>query len=130
MCRGIPIAYVSDQTGPVSCQTRPMSGQTRHTQFFKPFGPSQRWTIKPGTTLIRSSNGKIFTVRYVKSNGRSRRLNGRLGVTKGLTGKGLGFDASAYGVLPVFDLYANGYRMVNLDTLNQLTIEGSTYRVV
>lgn len=36
--------------------------------------------------------GKFFTVTFIKKDGTIRKMNARLGVTKGLTGKGMAYN--------------------------------------
>lgn len=86
-------------------------------------------TVNQAERLIRSTNGTIFTATFVKRNGKTRRLNGRTGVTKGLTGKGLTYDPSNYGILPVFDLYEGQYKALRFDALTSLTVNGRTFKV-
>jgi hypothetical protein len=45
-------------------------------------------TLEHATKLIKSTNGAIFGVSFVKANGETRDMAARLGVRKGLTGKG------------------------------------------
>lgn len=71
--------------------------------------------------------GKIFSVRYVKKDGTSRFMKCRTGVTKKLKGGQLAFDPTAKGLKVVFDLVANDYRMINVNTVYELTIGGKTY---
>jgi hypothetical protein len=77
--------------------------------------------------ILRSSKGKIFTVEFVKKNGRLRRMNCRLGVTYCCNGKGLKYDPLARGLLPVYDMQAKGYRMVSLDTIKSIKLNGKEY---
>ena len=59
------------------------------------------------------SDGKIFTVEFVKKDGTVRKMNARLGVKKHLKGGSLAFDPSERNLLPVFDMQKEGYRMIN-----------------
>lgn len=79
--------------------------------------------------LIENSKGKMFSVVFIKKNGEKRLLNGRVGVTKGLTGKGMAYDARSKGLLPVYDMQAKGYRMVTVSTIQGLKINKEQYIV-
>lgn len=81
------------------------------------------------TRLIKETRGKIFTVHFVKKNGELRKMNCRTGVSKYVTGKGLSFDPSERGLLPVYDVQAKGYRMINLSALRGLTMSKIDYVV-
>jgi len=86
-----------------------------------------------GTTkaveLIKQTNGRIFTVHFVKKNGEHRRMNCRLGVKKYLTGEGMRYNAQERGLLPVYDIQAKGYRMINLKSLIGLTVAQNSYLI-
>lgn len=64
---------------------------------------------------ILNSNGKIFTVVFLKKDGSLRELNGRLGVTKHLKGGSSTLDPDKY--ITVYDLRSKGYRAVNRETI-------------
>ena len=80
--------------------------------------------------LIRSTKGKIFTVSFVKKDGTLRKMNCRLGVTKHLKGGELAFDPKEYDLIPVFDLQKNAYRMINVDTLVEVSVNGESFEVL
>jgi hypothetical protein len=84
-----------------------------------------------------TNNGQIFTVEFIKrSNNEIRKMNCRRGVAKGVKGVGLKFDPSEKNLLTVYDMQAinNGadekgaFRMVNLDSLISLRMNGSVYK--
>ena len=79
--------------------------------------------------LINKTKGKIFTAEFRKKDNTTRVMNCRLGVTKGLTGTGMAYNPSIKGLKPVFDMQANDYRMINLDTISKLKIGGETFIV-
>ena len=85
------------------------------------------------TDLIKGSKGKFIAVRFVKKNGEVRDLNGRMGVHKSkyapLTGQGLAYNPDDYGLVGIFDAQKKAYRMVNINTLSQLTVDGETFNV-
>ena len=85
------------------------------------------------TDLIKGSKGKFIAVRFVKKNGEVRDLNGRMGVHKSkyapLTGQGLAYNPDDYGLVGIFAAQKKAYRMVNINTLSQLTVDGESYDV-
>lgn len=82
--------------------------------------------IKKITELVEN---KIFTAQFVKKDGTIRRINCRLGVKKHLKGGEIAYNPSERGYLTVYDVQNKGYRMLNLNTLLSLTIDGITYEV-
>lgn len=82
------------------------------------------------TDLIKSlAEGSIFSCKFTKKNGEVRDMVCRLGVKKGTNGKGLNFSPLEKGLLPVYDMKSQGFRMINLDTLTELRIKGQVYRI-
>lgn len=79
--------------------------------------------------LLKKSEGKIFTVTFTKKDGTTRVLNGRLGVQKYISGVGLSYDPAKFNLLPVFDLQKDAYRMVNLKSIQQLSVGRERYTV-
>jgi hypothetical protein len=78
--------------------------------------------------LIKDTVGsKIFSVTFTKKDGSERKMVCRLGVTKHLQGGELGYDAEAKNYLIVYDMKAEGYRTINVNTLIDFTFEGVTY---
>tara|TARA_R110001592_G_scaffold338422_2_gene625460 strand:+ start:596 stop:874 length:279 start_codon:yes stop_codon:yes gene_type:complete len=79
--------------------------------------------------LIKSSQGKFINVKFTKKNGEDRSLTGRTGVHKYTTGEGLKYNPDDYGLVTIYDNQKKNYRMVNLNTLRELTIQGTTHEV-
>jgi len=69
---------------------------------------------------ILNSNGKIFTVEFLKKDGSIRSLNGRLGVTKHLKGGVSTLNPNKY--ITVYDLQSKAYRAINKATI--LSVKG------
>jgi len=69
-------------------------------------------------------NGKIFSVTFVKKDGTIREMNCRKGVKKYLSGGELHYKPSEYGLLPVFDMKSQGYRMINFQTIKEIRFHG------
>jgi len=85
------------------------------------------------TDMLKGSNGKFVTVKFTKKDGTERVMNGRTGVHSAknapLTGAGMAYKPADYGLMGIFDAQIQQYRMVNLNTLNELTVGGQTYEV-
>jgi hypothetical protein len=73
---------------------------------------------------------KIFTVTFIKKDGTQRKMNARLGVTKHLRGGTLPYDPKSKALLPVFDMQANEYRMVNTQTIISAKIDNEEFEVI
>ena len=79
---------------------------------------------------IKDTKGAFFTVTFVKrTDGTTRTMNARFGVKKYLKGGELPYDPIAKGLLPVFDMQKNAYRMINTDTLIGAKIGNEQYIV-
>ena len=73
-------------------------------------------------SLIEKSNGKMITVTFVKKNGDTRVLNGRLGVTKYLKGTKINTSPAEY--ITIFDVKNNGYRSINRENILGVRCDG------
>ena len=75
------------------------------------------------------SPNQFFSVTFIKrTTGEVRKMNCRLGVTPKTKAKKPGFRYSPgeRGLLPVYDIQRQGYRMINLDQIIELRINGKT----
>ena len=86
--------------------------------------------------LIKNSDGKVFGVKFTKKDGSLREMCARLKVKKNIKGVGMRFDPKELGYVTAFDMNADDksggtgdYRLININTLRELTISGQTYRV-
>ena len=83
--------------------------------------------------MMENSNGRIFNVRFIKKDGSERSMTCRTGVSAYVTGEGLKYDPRSRGLLPVFDMQirqgAKSYRMVNLNSVIGLKINGQEFQV-
>lgn len=77
--------------------------------------------------FLRQSEGRIFNVKFIKKDGSLRSMNARLGVKKYLKGTGMRYNALSRGLLPVFDMTKQSYRMINLNTVQSITLDGKEY---
>ena len=73
---------------------------------------------------IQTAESTIFSVEFIKKDGTVRNMVARLNVKKGVNGNGMSYDPIAKGLLPVWDLKANNFRMINLKTVTKLQIKG------
>ena len=71
----------------------------------------------------------IFHVVFLKKNGEIRRMSCMLGVKKHLKGGKLKFKPLERGYLVVLDTKKKGYRMINLNTISNITSKGVEYYV-
>jgi hypothetical protein len=78
--------------------------------------------------VIELLGDKIFTVTFIKKDGSVRVLNGRRGVKKHLKGGELAYDPIEKGLIPVWDLKTEGYRMINSQTVTEIKSEKQLYK--
>jgi hypothetical protein len=78
---------------------------------------------------IYKTNGKIFSAVFIKKNGERRTIVGRRGVSKYVTGKGLGFNPGARNLIGIFDMHKKAYRFINIETLKEIKVNGKSYKV-
>ena len=86
--------------------------------------------------LIKNSDGKVFGVKFTKKDGSLREMSARLKVKKNIKGVGMRFDPKELGYVTAFDMNADDkrgrkgdYRLININTLRELTVSGQTYCV-
>ncbi len=79
--------------------------------------------------LLTQSEGRIFSAKFIKKDNTVRNMVGRLHVKKGVTGEGMKFDPFEKGLLGVFDMQKNAFRMVNINTLIGVKLDGNEYAV-
>lgn len=92
-----------------------------------PAEPSGEIDVETAKELIFNTKGKFFTVTFIKKDGSERVMNARLGVKKYLRGGELKFNPAEMGLIPVYDMGAKGYRMVNTNTIKNLKIGKNEY---
>lgn len=66
---------------------------------------------------ILATNGKFFSVSFIKKDGTTRKMTARLGVKKNIKGIGMKYDPSEKNLIVVFDVHKKAYRMINLSTI-------------
>lgn len=80
--------------------------------------------------LLLASAGRVFTVTYVKrTDGETRVMNARLGVSKELKGKKRNYSPALKGLISVFDMQKKAYRSIDANTIFDLKIDGKHYEV-
>lgn len=63
------------------------------------------------------TTGKLFSVTFVKQDGKVRSMVARLGVTSYLTGEGARYDAATRNNVVVFSMKDGAYRTICIDRL-------------
>lgn len=71
----------------------------------------------------------FFSVTFIKKDNSIRVLNGLTGVKKHLKGGKLPYDPIAKGLIPVFDVQSEGYRMVNSQTVLEIKSDKKIYTI-
>jgi hypothetical protein len=94
-----------------------------------PSTPPGNISLEDAKNLIKDTKGKFFTVTFIKKDGTERVMNARLGVKVYLKGGTLAYDAESKGLLPVYDMKAKDYRMINLNTITNIKIGNNTYSI-
>jgi len=80
--------------------------------------------------VIRSTKGRIFHVRFIKrTTGEVRDMVCRLGVRKGVTGKGMSYDPAEKGLITVYDMQKKGFRMIPIEGIRVIKFAGQIYQV-
>ena len=81
-------------------------------------------TAKLFYLALRETNGRIFRAVFVKKDGTERTMVGRTRVHKGVNGTGMSYDPESRGLMPVFDMQKDAWRMVNTNTMTSLKCGG------
>ena len=86
-------------------------------------------TEKQAVAKIFATGGRIFSALFTKKDGTLRDMTCRLHVSKYVNGTGRSFDPADYDLIGVFDMQNDGHRMINVKTLETLTISGEKFAV-
>ena len=78
---------------------------------------------------IYKTKGKIFSAVFTKKNGEKRKMVCRQGVAKYVKGVGLKFKPEEKNLIGVFDMHKKAYRFINTTTLEQIKVQGKTYKI-
>ena len=76
------------------------------------------------TDLLKNNKGRFVTTVHIKQDGTVRTINGRFGVTKGVTGNGMNHDPAEKGQNVIAEITAER------DRLGRFTGVGYRYRTV
>jgi hypothetical protein len=76
------------------------------------------------TSKIQATKGKFFSVSFVKKDGTTRNMTARIGVVKGVNGKGMKYIPSDRGLITVYAMDKLEFRMVSLDTVVSFKCQG------
>lgn len=88
-------------------------------------------TIQEAVEFITGTNGKIFSVEFIKrSTGELRLMLCRTGVKSHLKGGELKYDAVEKGLVTVFDMSKNAYRAINISGIQRIKVAGEWEAVV
>ena len=87
-------------------------------------------TKKEAFTILENSSGRIFSARFIKKDGTIRDVTARIDVKKGVKGEGLAFNPKEKNLLGVYDMQKNGFRFVNINTLQQIKLNKETFKII
>ena len=90
------------------------------------FGPQHRIEIL--NQLVAETKGRIFSATFIKKDGTTRDITARLGVKKNQHG-GINTLDNYSQYVTVFDMHADGYRAINLETLKRISCGNKTYTI-
>tara|TARA_Y100000310_G_scaffold192298_1_gene192256 strand:+ start:179 stop:436 length:258 start_codon:yes stop_codon:yes gene_type:complete len=76
-----------------------------------------------------AGDGKIASAEFIKKDGSLRKMVFRTKVTKGVTGEGMKYNPSDYGLRAVYDMQKRDFRMINLNTIQTITAHGKVHYV-
>lgn len=76
-------------------------------------------------SIIEATNGKIFSVVFIKKDGTERHMVARLGVTKHLKGGECTLNREQY--IVAYDMAKKAYRAINRDTIVSVSAMGENY---
>ena len=76
-----------------------------------------------------AGDGKIASVDFIKKDGSLRKMVFRTKVTKGVTGEGMKYHPSDYGLRAVYDMQKRDFSMINLETVISIRAKGELHVV-
>ena len=76
-----------------------------------------------------AGDGKIASAEFIKKDGSLRKMVFRTKVTKGVTGEGMKYNPSDYGLRTVYDMQKRAFRHINLNTIQTITAHGKRHYV-
>ena len=85
-------------------------------------------TTQIAKQLIKDSKGKIFAATYIKKDLSSRMMLARLGKKyTPKTNRAAPFKANDYNLIAAYDMHKKAFRMININTLTNLSINANKY---
>jgi len=81
-------------------------------------------------TFIRRLGGKIFTIEFVKKNGKIRKMNCRKGVHKGVKGTRRSGTGTWSSSIKVFDMQKGQFRHINLSKAFWMKADGKEFTII
>ena len=91
---------------------------------------NEQRTINRLDTLLRSSNGRIMRVNFIKrTTGKLRVMSCRLKVRSKLNGGSKPYIDKDKGLLTVYDMGVHGYRSIPLDGIQEIKIDKVVYQI-
>jgi len=76
-----------------------------------------------------AGDGKIASADFIKKDGTFRKMVFRTKVTKGVTGEGMKYNPSDYGLRTVYDMQKLAFRHINLETVISIRAKGKLHVV-
>ena len=77
--------------------------------------------------MIKSSKGRFFSAEFIKANGSKRKIVARVGCHIGV--KGTSNRKQKENLVTVYEPKVKGYRTINLETLQQFSCGGLSWKV-
>ena len=77
--------------------------------------------------MLKSTKGRFFSAEFIKANGSKRKIVARVGCHIGV--KGVGRKNIKENLVTVYEPKVKGYRTINLETLQQFSCGGFTWKV-
>ena len=77
--------------------------------------------------MIKSTKGRFFSAEFIKANGSKRKIVARVGCHIGV--KGVGRKNIKENLVTVYEPKGKGYRTINLETLQQFSCGGFSWKV-
>ena len=77
--------------------------------------------------IINNTNGKFFSITFVKKCGTIRKATARTGVRKGVKGVGMNYNATDKGIKILWVCDAENFRAIKLNTILDIKFKGKIY---
>tara|TARA_R110000822_G_scaffold165828_1_gene306337 strand:+ start:131 stop:412 length:282 start_codon:yes stop_codon:yes gene_type:complete len=87
-------------------------------------------TKKAAFELLENSNGRIFSARFKKKDNTIRNITCRIEVKKGIKFVGRTFNPKEKNLLGVYDMQKQGFRFININTLQHIKLDKKEYKTI